>query len=641
MRPAQTVDRQGSSRLILVTIALMLAQLAIAVGDADAQSRDRSILRRVTVSGNALFRAEIREGLSRLEGVPYSEDELRTELGRLMGIYYDAGYAFARVMELVPRVLDDGYYVGVTVDEGRIGSIVIHGLRKTREDVIRRQLMLQQGMIYHAEDAVESERILRSRSYLGDVHIAASADPNTNAVTIEVWVDDLWSFVPRFRVVDANDSSLSDLLDGDIGFQATVADSNVFGSGQAWVAGYRWDTTGVVSDGSVTSGGRGRISLAMVDPNAFQSRWQMEARYAQLTRTDRESWELRLSHPFYSLRTRWGFDFRAVESAVFDRVREGEVLVREWERHFKAQYAEATRSVGAPQNQLRLSFWAYHRDTDHVLRFSAVPTVKGSTVWASARGEDRLRFSPSSVPLHSEYLAGIDATWRRVEYVQERNVNRLGRIEDIGIGTAVTASLGGGARVAANIRDELRPALRGAFAYRQPSGLLWDGDASVSSSYVVAGDFGTPTGHENTIVRAQSRVFLRRQASHAVVARLEATLGSRTTDDFSLVLDDLRGVRGYGRDTFGGTRRAVANLEARRTLLTWLGVLVQTVAFYDHGYIWSRGLRLDDPKRSAGVGVRFAFLRFAESPIVRVDGVYRFDASDEGWAWSIGTGQQF
>jgi len=599
------------------------------------------LLRRVTVSGNSLFKEEFARAVEPLENRPYEPEKLRAVLDAMMTRYHNAGYRFAKVTDVVPRLLDDGFYVGVTVSEGRIAEIRVVGLTKTREEVLLQQLLFRVGMLYREEDALESERILRTRPYLGDAHIEATADPTTNLVRVVVYAEDLWSFVPRVRLTESEHGSLKELFEGHIGFLATATDSNVFGSGQTWRVTYRRDVVESPENGRVKTG-RSRIGIGMFEPNLFRSRWQFGADYQQLSRTDRESWELRLVHPFYSLQTTWGVDLRAFETALLDDVRYEGRLIRQWERHITGQYASATRAFGLPHHQRRLSLWLLHQDTSYTLRYSAVPLVKGTTLWASVREEERFAFSPASRPFESEYLAGVDLSFQSVHYVEETNLNRLGRTEDVALGPVATFSLGAGSRHVGNARDEIRPAVLVALARRNaPRTRFFDANLSATMNYRFAGDAVPRTGVENAVVRGQARLFLRRGNRQSLVARLEATTSHRTTDAFSLLLDDRNGLRGYPRYAFDGAHRVVGNVEGRHLFWARPSLWAQGVLFFDAGVIWRNQLRGDAVKRSVGAGIRLAFLRFSESPIVRFDAAYPLDRKPREWMWSIGTGQYF
>lgn len=596
------------------------------------------ILRRVTISGNALFKEELTRTVASLENQPYNPEALQRAIDAMMEYYRTAGYRFAKVMDVVPRLFDDGYYVGVTISEGRIADIRVEGLTKTREEVVLQQLLLRPGMIYREEDALESERILRTRPYLGEARIEAQADPETNLVHVIVRAEDLWSFVPRFRLTESEHGSLKQLLDGHLGFVATVTDSNVFGSGQTWKLLYQHQVIESPEEGKQ---GRGRLGIAMVEPNLFRSRWQFSAEYQQLSNTDRESWEIRLAHPFYSLQTTWGIDLRAFETSILDDVRYKGNLIRRWERHITGQYASVTRAFGVPRRQIRLSFWLLHQDTSYALRYSSAPVLKGTTAWALLRGEQKFEYSPASRPFESAYLAGSDLTVQSVRYVEEMNVDRLGRTEDIALGKAVTFSFGMGSRRLGNVRDEIRPALLFGMAKRHVGSWIWDARLTAATAYVSGADAFQPTGVENATIRGQTRFFLRRDAEQMLAARLEITSGHRTTDEFALFLDDFNGVRGYPRYAFDGEHRFVLNVEARQILWKRPSLWFQGVLFSDAGAIWRDVLRKEDLKRTVGIGVRLAFLRFADSPIVRLDAVYPLDRGRREWVWSVGTGQYF
>ena len=89
------------------------------------------------------------------------------------------GYQFARIVEAQNYVkkFEDGVYLGFEIDEGIIGKITVSGNTHTKESVIHRELLFQEGDIYIEADKVESERILRQKAYIG----SAKIEPQWNA----------------------------------------------------------------------------------------------------------------------------------------------------------------------------------------------------------------------------------------------------------------------------------------------------------------------------------------------------------------------------------------------------------------------------------------------------------------------------
>jgi hypothetical protein len=596
------------------------------------------LLRGVNVFGTTLFREELAVLVDGIRGRPYDPQRFRAFLETVVRIYHGAGYVFARVTSLDPHLYDDGYYMTVRVSEGRIGEIQVRGVHKTRADVIRRQLLLEEGQIYREHDVRESERILRTRPYLGTVRLHATADPDTNLVRVDVWAEDLWSIVPRVRLVET-DGSFKGLFSGDIAFQASVSDSNLFGSGEFWRLSYRWDIPDDTR--AVRRTGQHRLGVFTQQPNLFRSRWQLEAGYEQPSLVDHDAWELHLSHPFYSLQTDWAFDARAFETAFVRQFRYDGRLLREWEHHVNGQFLGATRAFGEPNNQLHAALWAVHQDTDFTLRYTALPIATGSASWASLKDEERRRLSPRSRPTEKEMLFGTNLTWQRIRYAQTQDLDRLGRVEDIPLGHFLTLSGALGLEAMDNSHDEVRPALHWRFARRWADAVFADGRTTLSAPYVMRNGLGGGVGWRDIVWQAQARLFLRHWSGQTVAGRAEVAVATKLADDLSLPLDDRAGVRGYPRYAFDGTRRLVFGLEARRILWRHPWAVVQGAVFGDQGYIWRDTFPISGAKRSVGTGLRIALLRLTDSPIVRVDLAYRMDAEPASWALSVGSGQYF
>ena len=103
--------------------------------------------------GEILFTdSELREYLQLKTGETYSEELLRFDIQYLTEKYQDKGYAFAnvlRTLQVVPG--ENKVNIEYSFEKGKIayfGNISVKGNSKTRDKVVRRELLIREGMKY-------------------------------------------------------------------------------------------------------------------------------------------------------------------------------------------------------------------------------------------------------------------------------------------------------------------------------------------------------------------------------------------------------------------------------------------------------------------------------------------------------------
>lgn len=127
------------------------------------------VVSQIEYTGNTLFSdAELREGLIIEPGEVFQRAKIRDEITRLTDLYGSRGYAFA---EANPSVEPDpptrSTRIGFSIEEGemvRIQDIRITGNNKTRDNVIRRELRVDE------RDMIDSPAIKRSFERLNNLN---------------------------------------------------------------------------------------------------------------------------------------------------------------------------------------------------------------------------------------------------------------------------------------------------------------------------------------------------------------------------------------------------------------------------------------------------------------------------------------
>ena len=119
--------------------------------------------------GNVVFEdPELRQGLKMKEGEIFQRQKIRDEITRLTDLYGSKGYAFADVTPSVtPNMEDRTATIILTVKEGemmRIRQINIHGNDKTKDNVIRREVRVDE------QDVIDTPALKRSFQRLNNLN---------------------------------------------------------------------------------------------------------------------------------------------------------------------------------------------------------------------------------------------------------------------------------------------------------------------------------------------------------------------------------------------------------------------------------------------------------------------------------------
>ena len=119
--------------------------------------------------GNTVFEdPELREGLKLKEGEIFQRQKLRDEITRLKDLYGNRGYAFAEVSPNVnPNMTDRTAAIILTISEGelmRIRQININGNEKTKDNVIRREMRVDE------QDVIDTPALKRSFQRLNNLN---------------------------------------------------------------------------------------------------------------------------------------------------------------------------------------------------------------------------------------------------------------------------------------------------------------------------------------------------------------------------------------------------------------------------------------------------------------------------------------
>jgi outer membrane protein insertion porin family len=177
--------------------------------------------------------------LSLQPGRPYRLRDLARDRDTLLAAYRDAGYPQVEVTPEVAYAEDGQARVTLRVAPGpqvRVDHVVIAGLRGTREEVVRRELLVKEGEPLGLERVLESQRRLSALGIFERVSLA-EMDPETSGERSVVVVAEE---APRTTVAYGIGYAERDLLRGSV----EVTRRNLFGLDRSLSAFVRYSFRG-------------------------------------------------------------------------------------------------------------------------------------------------------------------------------------------------------------------------------------------------------------------------------------------------------------------------------------------------------------------------------------------------------------
>jgi len=455
--------------------------------------------------------------------------------------------------------------------------------RRTSEEAIRAQLLFATGEGFSARKLAETERTLRANGYLAAAVVRPTA-VHGGDVEIEVKVRDVWSLTPAVdfrRQGGRNKAAVS------------LEDPNFLGSGK----GFKFEH-GRDFDRTTTG-------LEVVDPNLFGSRWRLGLGY--FDNSDGHSRELAFGRPFFDFDTAW--------SAAFAFLAD----VREVPRYSLGHEVDR---VTLERDSLRLEGgFSSGYENGWIRRWLFGVTRDDREFSAPADGSALVGEAP--VDRHFLYPW---VGWELIEdeYARTQNLNQIGRVEDLYLGSSVRVELG------------FSPARFGTpattlFAARARTSRCWDGDQRVLLLGADGAGRWSAGGLDATLVNASAEFFQRNGERRLWYARLGGSFGKDLDVESQLLLGGDTGLRGYPLRFQGGTASALLTLE-HRYFTDWYPLRLARVgaaAFFDVGRTWGHdpvaGSNLGWLK-DVGVGLRLGNARSSHGSVIHLDVAFPLDA---------------
>ncbi|MBF8250722.1 MAG: yaeT [Deltaproteobacteria bacterium] len=242
------------------------------------------------------------------EGDVFSRDRLRQDIVSLTDMYGDKGYAFANIVPLT--TLDhEKRIVNITFDISKgelvyFERIFITGNIKTRDKVIRRELKVAEGELYHGTRLKKSRQKVNNLGFFDEVNLSTERGSSPNKLNLII---DIKERPTGTLSVGAGYSSIDSFV-----MMGSVSQGNLFGRGQKLQLSAEY------------GGKRKTYNLGFTEPRLLDTEisagfdiYNLEKQYTDFTKKSNGG-DIRLGFPLGFEETRGYLTYRYEESEIFD-----------------------------------------------------------------------------------------------------------------------------------------------------------------------------------------------------------------------------------------------------------------------------------------------------------------------------------
>ncbi|MBN1351177.1 hypothetical protein JXJ21_17290 [candidate division KSB1 bacterium] len=440
---------------------------------------------------------------------------------------------------------------------------------KSKQHVIKRELLFRTGEVYDRRLIEETERNLRALPYLGDVSISGQHTTG-DTVNLIVRTSEQWTTVIGTKYV----------IESDVPNYGIRLEEHNFG-------GY---------------GQQVRISYAMIDGREQREFHLAENRLANTRLQLRYDYKLyeygtfqgaMFGRPFFSERSKWAFQIAGDQYTG---------------QRFQYENSHIVSSI-------------YSHDLILKSHLSRLLDAKGhsrlSIIYFSEKFDSAADCYPLSEFTYQIFRAQIGFAYDviKLNYLYERYLDNFGRIEDVPLGWGSNLFLGYGPECIGN---------GASFGYF--SAALTNSRFAFKKFYIFMRISGSTyfqrSAIDESVVLYEMKSYFRPRKSLTTVFRFESTMGWRTPENLQLFIDEKRGIRGYPSRFLQGQKRMICNLEQRfYPGLNLYSFGIGGAVFADVGGILERNQPVSamKPLSSLGFGLRIGNTKAYGSIVHRID----------------------
>jgi Omp85 superfamily domain len=507
-----------------------------------------------------------RDVVARPRGIP--TDEVLEKTGAVVG-------------EIILEV--DDIFATETPEEDAVLFRLANRLHiQTHQSTIAQQLLFKTGEPYSHQKLEESERLLRTRSYLLEASIYPIAYRD-GRVDIKVHTRDVWTLQPGLSFGRSGGTNT-------VGIK--IEESNFLGDGKQFSLNYKSNVD------------RKSTIFNYRDPQLFGSWWSLATQLGNSS--DGRTKSLAVERPFYSLQTRWTAGVRLLDESRIDSIYDLGNAVDQ----YRVRKRGATIYRG----------WSEGLQDSWVTRWSAGVTYEDSH-FEQDQGTLNSAFVPESRTLVYPWVGYelIQDRYRKVE-----NLNQIGRTEDVSLGWHASAQVG--------VASTTYGADRNAFVF---GGSVSRGEA-LSDTEIIEFSSGIAgrverTRLQNAIISFVGRYYWRQSPRRLFFMSLLADASTHLDADQQITLGGDTGLRGYPLRYQAGSGRWILTAE-QRLFSDWYPfrlIRVGGAVFFDMGRTWGanpRGQGSVGLLRDVGFGLRLGHSRSGLGNVTHIDLAFPLDA---------------
>jgi hypothetical protein len=455
---------------------------------------------------------------------------------------------------------------------------------RTKEWVIREQLLFAPGEPYSERLLEESERLLRTRPYLYDVDIRP-VRYESGVVDVEVDTQDVWTLNGGVSFTRAGGEN-------DISFK--LKDDNFLGFGRKVGVNHSKDVD------------RTSTELTFLDTNLRGSRTEIEVKLA--TNSDGDRQLLHLRQPFYALDTRRAKGITALLEDRVDPIFDLGEVTREF-RH-EIDFFEPWWGVSTGLREGSVRRWKFG-------------FTYSSDIFSQAPGQQEEVLLPPDRTLSYPW---VDVEYIQDRFVEARDLNRIARTEDINLGTRLQARVGWSSTSFGADEDLAVMGFNGGTGFRPSERTLLFTSMNGGARWG-HGDF------ETIVVGGSARFFWRNLGRHALFVEGSAAVVEDLDPEKQLLLGGDSGLRGYPLRYQSGDRRFLLTVEQRFFTNFELFKLANLggAVFFDVGRAWFHNNGMEEDLgvlKDVGFGLRVSSSRSSGQSVFHIDVAFPLDGDD-------------
>ncbi|MBI3292409.1 MAG: BamA/TamA family outer membrane protein [Elusimicrobia bacterium] len=471
---------------------------------------------------------------------------------------------------------------------------------RTKEQVIRREVLLRPGDLVDPILIEESERNLRRYRFIKRADIEQRA-VGENQVDLIVHTQDTWTTSPQASF---------DHEGGQLTYKAGLRERNLLGYGKTF--SYFYDK----------SLDRRSNELHYDDPRLLGTWARLQLALADTS--DGSETSARLERPFYSLRTPWAI------GGAGSRVIRKDQLFQNAAKTSEFNHDQRGLSVSLGRRVIQDPLWPHRLTVSYQYqedRFSPTSETAAATLPAN-----RTLSGPS-----------VGYSWTHARFIKETYLDRMERVEDVNLGNEAQFSLG------------YAPTTFGSHRTTTLFSIIDSQGGQLDTRRFLLGQAGmvgraASGGLENTIAFGNVNLFIKQtwRWPNTTVLHLEGAYGHALDGENQLELGGNTGLRGYKVRALTGNKAVLLNLEHRVAVPYEFFHLLRVggAAFLDMGAIQVAGQSLGrrDFRTDVGVGLRMSPTRSTRGTVARIDFAWALSDSpgtDRRLIITIKAGQAF